>query len=47
MYNGRMLLSAEGRAYKDTVGWTAKSARMVKLTGPIRLIVILHPKLRK
>ncbi len=46
-FNGRMVLSAEGKAYKTTAGWLAKQAKIHLLDGDVEFTVILHPKLNK
>ena len=46
-FNGRIVISADGKAFKDIVFWEAKKRRVEKLHGQVELIAILHPRLRK
>jgi crossover junction endodeoxyribonuclease RusA len=46
-FRGRMVISAEGKAFKNTAGWLCKTAGVKVLQGDVELQVILHPKLNK
>lgn len=41
-YRGRMVTSAEARAYKDEVGWLAKQAGIEHLDGSVVLYVDIY-----
>lgn len=44
-FRGRMVLSAEGRAYKAESAWTCRAGGIKPLNGDVELIVMLHPRL--
>ena len=46
-FRGRMVLSAEGNAYKVTVAWLAKTHKVKVLDGDVAITVILHPRRKK
>ena len=46
-FRGRMVLSAEGRAYKSTVEQIARQHGVTMINGPIRVVYTLHPRLTK
>ena len=46
-FRGRMVMSAEGRAYKAQAAWLCKAAGIRVLDGDVELSVTLHPKLTK
>ena len=46
-FRGRMVMSAEGRAYKEQAAWLCKAACIRVLDGDVELFVTLHPKLTK
>lgn len=41
---GRMVISAEGMAFKIAAGWVAKASGLRLIDGDVELTVILHPK---
>ena len=45
--NGRMVVSAEAKEYKNTVGWLAKGAGIRPHVGDVFLKILLHPKTKK
>lgn len=46
-FRGRMVMSAEGRAWKTNAAWAAKAAKWKPIVGPVRVHLVLHPKLTK
>lgn len=46
-YGGRMVLSADAKAWKTKAGWQAKAAGMKPLDGAVWVSVMLHPRLTK
>jgi len=44
---GRMVMSAEGAAYKLESAWRCRSAGMKLLSGPVEVHMVLHPKKTK
>ena len=46
-FRGRMVLSAEGNAYKVTVAWLAKTHKVKVLDGDVAITVILYPRRNK
>ena len=47
MVNGRMVISAEARAYKNTVGWIAKSVGAKVQKGDLCVTVNYKPRMNK
>lgn len=46
-FRGRMVMSAEGRAWKQHAAWAAKAAGWKVIAGPVWVTLTLHPKLTK
>lgn len=46
-FNGRMVISPEGKAYKHSAGFIAKAAGYKPVDGNIEITIILHPRKNK
>ena len=46
-WHGRMVLSAEGRAYKDHVAWIAKTHKVKLIDGDVAVTMLFHPRQNK
>lgn len=44
---GRMVVSAEARAYKQVAAWNALQARTKLTAGDVRVMITFHPKTTK
>jgi crossover junction endodeoxyribonuclease RusA len=46
-FRGRMVISTEGRAFKTEAAWKCKAGGQKLMSGPVELLLKLHPKQTK